>query len=233
MNKYTYTKEQLETAVKTNFTMADTLRVLNLPVKGFYYNRIKYDLKSFGIDNSHWLGCAHGKTVPRNKKPLSDILVKNSKNLINKKRLINEGVVENKCSICNITEWMGKPLTLHLDHIDGDSFNNTKENLRLVCPNCHSQTETYCKGIRRKNIKKCMDCDRVVRHQVTRCKKCNSARQLVVNSSKYPSIDELVRMVQETSYEEVGRQHKVTGAAIKKFIKRRKGDVIPRYNKRT
>lgn len=48
-----------------------------------------------------------------------------------------------KCSSCNLSEWLGKPITLELEHIDGNSENNQQENLTLLCPNCHSQTDTY------------------------------------------------------------------------------------------
>lgn len=48
-----------------------------------------------------------------------------------------------KCSCCGISEWNDKALTLEIDHIDGRSDNNRPENLRLICPNCHSQTDTY------------------------------------------------------------------------------------------
>lgn len=61
-----------------------------------------------------------------------------------KNRLINEGLKENRCEICNITDWLGKPMTMHLDHIDGNSHNHKYENLRLLCPNCHSLTDTWC-----------------------------------------------------------------------------------------
>lgn len=50
---------------------------------------------------------------------------------------------EHKCIGCGIDSWLGKNITLELDHIDGDSANNTEDNLRILCPNCHSQTETY------------------------------------------------------------------------------------------
>ena len=61
-----------------------------------------------------------------------------------RKRLLNEGLMENKCSECGITEWNNKPIVNELDHIDGVSDNHLTENLRLLCPNCHSQTPTYC-----------------------------------------------------------------------------------------
>jgi 5-methylcytosine-specific restriction endonuclease McrA len=61
-----------------------------------------------------------------------------------KKRLIKEEILEHKCSICEINEWQGKEISLQLDHIDGNNHNHRLENLRLLCPNCHSQTDTYC-----------------------------------------------------------------------------------------
>jgi hypothetical protein len=48
-----------------------------------------------------------------------------------------------KCSCCEISEWNNNPITLEIDHIDGDPYNNCSENLRFICPNCHSQTPTY------------------------------------------------------------------------------------------
>lgn len=67
-----------------------------------------------------------------------------------KLKLIRDGIFEHQCSECKNTEWNGKPIPLELDHIDGVHHNNELSNLRLLCPNCHAQTDTY----RGKNIKK-------------------------------------------------------------------------------
>jgi hypothetical protein len=61
-----------------------------------------------------------------------------------KHRMINNKIIANECSGCGISDWMGKPLTLHLDHIDGNNHNHVRDNLRLLCPNCHSLTDTWC-----------------------------------------------------------------------------------------
>ena len=61
-----------------------------------------------------------------------------------KNRLISEGIKENKCDKCNIKEWQGNPLNMQLEHKDGNPHNHKLENLEFLCPNCHSQTETYC-----------------------------------------------------------------------------------------
>lgn len=61
-----------------------------------------------------------------------------------KKKLIEEGYIEDVCVECgNDGEWNRKPITLELDHINGDRYDNRLENLRVLCPNCHSQTPTY------------------------------------------------------------------------------------------
>ena len=58
-------------------------------------------------------------------------------------RLINEGIKQDKCEKCGIEDWNGLQLSKHLDHIDGNHFNHSLDNLRILCPNCHQQTETH------------------------------------------------------------------------------------------
>ncbi len=82
----------------------------------------------------------------RSKIPLSDVLVSGSTYARHalRRRLVEEGVLEYKCDICKCPPiWNGAPLSLHLDHVNGVYNDNRVENLRFLCPNCHSQTETY------------------------------------------------------------------------------------------
>jgi len=65
-----------------------------------------------------------------------------------KNRLLKEGLIKNICSICGIESWNNKPIKLELDHIDGKRVNHEYSNLRLLCPNCHSQTDNYRSKIR-------------------------------------------------------------------------------------
>ena len=61
-----------------------------------------------------------------------------------KRRGLREGIFENKCDECGITDWNGKPLVCQLHHKNGDSTDHRRENLEMLCPNCHSQSKTYC-----------------------------------------------------------------------------------------
>ncbi len=78
---------------------------------------------------------------------MSEILVEHShySNLTSlKRRLLAEGLLDYACTRCGICTWLGMPLALHLDHVNGVGDDHRLENIRLLCPNCHSQTDTYC-----------------------------------------------------------------------------------------
>ncbi|MBV9864030.1 MAG: HNH endonuclease [Abitibacteriaceae bacterium] len=156
------------------------------------------------------------------KAPLELILVENSEYVSTnhlKRRLIREGLLENRCAICQYQEWLGKPLTLHLDHVNGISKDNRLENLRLLCPNCHSQTETYCgRNMQRALVvNHCLDCNCRVSKRVLRCKACANRRR--GQKIKWPPVNELAVMVKASSYLAVARQLQVSDNAIRKHLK--------------
>jgi Zn finger protein HypA/HybF involved in hydrogenase expression len=108
-------------------------------------------IKELNLDTSHFTGqgwLKGGRHNFSNSRTLEELLVEKSfySSNVLKKRLIAANILESKCKECNISEWNGKPLSLHLDHINGIHSDNRLENLRILCPNCHSQTETYCKS---------------------------------------------------------------------------------------
>lgn len=143
-----YTDNDLREAVRASVSIAGVLRKLGLVPAGGNYHNIHILVQGLGLNTSHWTGQGHrkGSHSPVASNPIEKLLVRgrmvNSNHL--KIRLIKEGYMKDECSECKLHEWRGKPLVLHLDHRSGDRSDNTLENLRLLCPNCHSQTKTYC-----------------------------------------------------------------------------------------
>lgn len=136
MKKYTrWTKELLEPIVIESISYAQCLEKMGLVAAGGNYKTIQRLIDKFDLDDSHFLGQAHNKGKE----------IKNFDGLQKpgsiKKRLINE--LGHKCVKCENTTWLNQPITLELEHIDGNNRNNNKDNLTLLCPNCHSQTSTW------------------------------------------------------------------------------------------
>ena len=75
--------------------------------------------------------------------PIAELLQRGVSRYNIKLRLLRNGLLPKACAHCGLDEWRGKPLSLHIDHINGVKNDHRLENLRMLCPNCHSQTETY------------------------------------------------------------------------------------------
>jgi hypothetical protein len=98
----------------------------------------------FGFSAASWdKAVRRGEIKPRRQKlPLETILAQSTRITI-KRRLLRSGLIKNRCDQCGISEWRGRPLSIQIDHINGQRNDNRLENLRMLCPNCHSQTDTF------------------------------------------------------------------------------------------
>ena len=148
---YSYTEEEFISIIKNNYTYTDCLKEMGLCTTGSCSRIIlKKRIKELNIDISHFDPYLYAKSK-RDKKIYTEeeknkILSKNSVVYSSTLRriIMNNNLLEEKCAICGISNiWNNKTLTLQLDHINGDHNDNRLENLRFLCPNCHSQTETY------------------------------------------------------------------------------------------
>lgn len=146
-----YSRAQLEAAVAASISFAGVLRQLGLKQAGGTHAYLARRIRREGISTAHFLGPAHNRGRPGRQRPSAEylaVLPPGSQRTKTRhlRRALREAGVADCCAACGIrAEWQGRPLTLMIDHINGEWLDNRLENLRLLCPNCHSQTSTWCR----------------------------------------------------------------------------------------
>jgi DNA-binding CsgD family transcriptional regulator/5-methylcytosine-specific restriction endonuclease McrA len=108
----------------------------------------------YGFSSGAWSDAVRrGAVIPRPRAmPLEELLDgRRNRNHV-KQRLIGLGLKENACELCGCSQWRGRPLSLALHHVNGQGQDNRLENLQLLCPNCHSQTENFAGRNRRREL---------------------------------------------------------------------------------
>ena len=169
---YKLSDEQFVELLKKSSTISEVLFKLGYTVKGnsWGYSQVKRRMDDLNLDYSIFKGKSSViKITKLNNVRKEDILKENCKHqrTVLRRYVIKNNLIPYKCAICGCTEWQGKTLSLELDHINGINNDNRLENLRFLCPNCHSQTSTY------------------------------GSRNQQVNSSEYDIPDDLRKMVEE------------------------------------
>lgn len=236
--KRKWTDEQLIEAVNTSKNYSQVLEKLGLKLCGGTHANIKLNIKRLNLNTEHFslsgwcTGRHHERLISFVKIPTEKILVKDSQYTSTytlKKRLFKEGLLEEKCSCCGLgNEWQGKFISLQLDHKDGDRCNNQLENLRILCPNCHSQTESFA-GKRKKklnkvrktiSINKCVFCGLEYGAKNTSQKYCSyECHKKSLRKVERPSKEQLQKEISESSFVQVGKKYGVSDNTIRKWLK--------------
>ena len=231
------TDSKFKLVVSNSKSISDILRILGRARVGSNYDLVRSEINRLKLDTSHF------NHINRKPVPLRDLLIKDSYYSGGeiKGRLLTAGLLEEKCQICRIEPiWNGKRLILRLDHINGVRNDNRLENLRLLCPNCDSQTDTFCgrnKHIRnpywdekleawvlsdgkKKKTNHCA-CGKEIWDRSIQCPLCSAKdRGRSQEKIEWPSFHTLKRMVVETSYSETGRCLGVSDNAIRKRLRK-------------
>lgn len=162
MEKNVISKEVCEKICKQVYSVAEFCRNVGWKPKGGNYKTFYKYVKEYNLDTSHFTG---QKSNIGNKnnigKSIDDFLKKEkiikSKDII--KKIISNNLKEYKCEQCGIYEWNNAEIRLQVHHIDGDHLNNELNNLQLLCPNCHSQTDTFAGKKNKRGV-----CTHTLRH---------------------------------------------------------------------
>lgn len=244
-----YNKERLIVAVNNSQSFAGVLRQLNLRHNGGTQTHIKKKIIKYGIDFSHFTGQGHNKGKPALSRKTWQEILRNRpdkdrrEDCYRLRRALMESGREYKCEECGIgDEYNGKKITLDIDHIDGNWTNHVKENLRFLCPNCHSQTSNFGsknkkteyytsknklprksranpnrqprQKIRRKHF--CSDCKIEIKSNAPRCIGCNLKKRRVTTR---PNKEELNQIIHLLPFTEVAKIYNVSDNAIRKWCK--------------
>jgi 5-methylcytosine-specific restriction endonuclease McrA len=144
-----YTKELLADVVARSNSVAEVLRRLDLSPAGGTHAHISRTIKAFAVDTSHFGSKPYPNGAERRRRSPEQILVRQAPGSRREKpRMLQRALIESgrlyECGSCGVDgTWRGAPLRLEIDHVDGDFHNNEAWNLRFLCPNCHSQTDTF------------------------------------------------------------------------------------------
>lgn len=214
---------ELQHVIDMSASFQDIMRYLGLVSSGASVRALKLRITE---ENLNIKGLEERRTAKRRQtpvisrqKPLDQILTKGSdycrKSL--KKRLIKSGLLVNQCAECaNPPEWNGKPLVLQLDHINGVNNDNRLENLRLLCPNCHTQTDNFAgRQLRQVYLCKCGK---------TKCKGSENCLQCSANNQPcFLTIDDATltkRIAVGEAYNRIAKEYNVSQTTVRKRCKK-------------
>lgn len=246
MSNRKFDEEALRTAVSNNTTVMGVLRDLNIPLRGSWHAYISNTIKKMGIPWPHYQGFRNGLGGCK-RATVNEVLTYNRLNGRRehpyklRQALLEKGI-PHACEICGLgSMWQEKPLTLQVDHRDGDPLNNNLDNLRFLCPNCHTQTPSYGSANKRRNFVAYPPSE-PIKYECVQCglkftkpdpskipqfcsQKCSQENRQKIN---WPSDEDLSRLVWSKSLVRLAQDWGVSDNAIRHRCKSRGIPVPPR-----
>lgn len=217
----------MRAALQDAETIRDVIQRLGLNVNGGNYRAARGYAAEHGMELPSAGRSVSGKRQSfHNRLPDSEYFCKDKirNGAHTRNRLIKMGW-DYICADCGIgPSWNGKKLTIQVDHINGDRFDNTLSNLRFLCPNCHSQTDTFSvsQTKREPRYSYCQDCRARVHKKSNRCRSCASKMNTAIGKKKiaWPPIDEMVGVLAHTTYTSYAATLGVTDNSVRKHLRR-------------
>lgn len=235
---WTISKDKLQSILDKSSTIKEVIRKLGYadPSQGAHNRRLHQRIKEDSLDTTKfesncklWRNKFNAAVTMKRARPIEEYFIENStvRRESLKKKLVDDKLIPFICAMCGIKDtWNERPLSLHLDHINGVNNDNRLENLRFLCPNCHSQTETYS-GKNSTSRKMCVSCNTNLPQTTygkycSICKPKNSAkRAFYARESKrkfHTTKEELIKTIQYYSgnMTSVGKHYGVSCNSIRK-----------------
>lgn len=225
-----YTKEEIQILLDTSRSIKEVLEKIGLSPFGNNYKTINKYIKSYSLSiekmniNRKQTSnpCDKYNTKERFLYSLESgiCILKNSRIL---EYLIEYGIKKYACEKCGIYEWNDSHITLEIHHKDGNNKNNKLENLEILCPNCHSQTDNFRfknkknKEVQYQNWNLCPICNENYKAKSSKmCKKCWNKNK----ANGIPTKEELEELIYNNSFTGIARMFNVTDNAVRKWCKK-------------
>lgn len=211
-------KTEFERIMAESTCISDFFNKIGKAKSGTAYNAFKAAAKSLDIDISKF---ENAKPKIDNKKLSREEMFSKGRHRsshVLRRAMVKEGFDDCFCAVCKISNlWNEKKLTMQIDHIDGDNKNNCIENLRFICPNCHTQTSTY--GFKNRGTKKECKCGEFF---IGGKKSCPTCRKKRLDLRVWPAKEEVEKLLETNTVAEIAVLLGKSRVTMYKFCAREK-----------